>query len=293
MRRQLTAPRLHRGQEPLTAGSATRCAARLNLLGRPHLVDREGDETALQPLSLAVLAYLAAGGPRDRDHLAELFWHGSKNGLNSLSTTLNRIRAAVPGGLWVRGNSLVGTDLVSDVCDLRDAFERSDFETVTRLHEASFLGSLKLRRQSPEFEEWVLDTRTNLASMTEVTLLQRGRDLLDIGEYRAAAIAAEKAWEITMRDGFPSPDYFKVYHRILASASRPTSNVVRTMAKEFGIELELVEPMALGPNRSRTTRLITDFNRNPDAEQDIPQRFGVKRRATKPVAAYLQEAQVA
>ena len=82
---------------------------RLIAFGRPHIVrGDDGGEIALQPLPVAVLAYLAVGGPRDRDHLADLFWHGNKNGLNSLSTTLNRIRAELPGAVWMQGSTLVG-----------------------------------------------------------------------------------------------------------------------------------------------------------------------------------------
>ncbi|MGH1489176.1 MAG: AfsR/SARP family transcriptional regulator [Acidimicrobiales bacterium] len=220
---------------------------RLITFGRPHIAHGENEEVALQPLPLAVLAYLAMAGPRDRSHLAELFWPSSKSGLNSLSTTLNRIRAQVPGGVWVRGNNVVGIEMASDVQDLRAAFDRADFESVVQLYRAPFLGSLKLRRQSSEFEDWVLDSRTTLASMVELTLLQRGRDLFDTGQHRAAAEATEAAWDIAIRDGFPSPDYFETYHRIMASAARPGANDVRTMAAEFGIALQPVEPVALEP----------------------------------------------
>lgn len=221
---------------------------RLNALGRPHITRDGGVEVALQPLPVAVLTYLVVGGPRDRGHLADLFWPNNKNGLNSLSTTLNRIRADVPDGVWVSGNTLVGSDLASDVGDLHDAIDRSDFDSLLHLCGPPFLGGLKLRRQSAEFEEWVLETRTTIASMIELALLHRGRDLYDAGELRAAAVVAEQAWEMTIRDGFPSPDYFEAYHRILAAAGRPSANAVRSMADEFGIALLPVEAVAFESN---------------------------------------------
>lgn len=147
----------------------------------------------------------------------------------------------------MRGNTLIGTDLVSDVGDLREAIDRSDFASVAELYGAPFLGSLKLRRQSVEFEEWILETRATLASMVELAMLQQSRELHEAGEHRSAALAAEQAWEIAIRDGFPSPDYFETYHRILASAGSPTANGVRTMAEEFGIALAPVEPAKLEP----------------------------------------------
>ena len=216
---------------------------RLKTFGRPHVVDDLGAEVALQPLPVAVLVYLAIGGPRDRQHLADLFWHNSKNGLNSLSTTLNRIRSEVPNGVWVRGNTLVGTDLSSDVVDLRSAVDSSDYGKVADLYPAPFLGNLKLRRQSAEFEEWTLETRSALASTVELALIQQAVLLYDDGNYREAAVAAEAAWEISTRDGFPSPDYFDAYHRILASAARPSAAAVRAVASDFGVNLSAVAPV--------------------------------------------------
>jgi tetratricopeptide (TPR) repeat protein len=236
---------------------------RLNALGRAHIAGDDGEEVSLQPLAIAVLAYLAVEGPRDRDHLADLFWHNSKNALNSLSTTLNRIRAQVPDGVWVQGNSLVGTDLASDIGDLRDAIDRADVELVTQLYGAPFLGTLRLRGRSAEFDEWVLDQRTTMAAMVELALLQRGRELYDDGEYRAAASTVEDAWNVAVRDGFPSPDYFAVYHRILASAGRPSAKAVRSMADEFGIELPSVEPVSL-PSTAEDPSRIED---GPGAEE--------------------------
>lgn len=221
---------------------------RLKTFGRAHIALDGGEEVALQPLPVAVLAYLVVSGPRDRDHLADLFWHDSKNGLNSLSTTLNRIRDRVPGAVWVEGNALVGTDMASDIGELRDAIDRSDFESVTQLYTAPFLASLKLRRQSNEFEEWILDERATLAATVELALLQQGRKLYETGDYRAAAIAVEEAWDIAIRGGFPSPDYFDLYHRVLSSAASPKANAVRAMADEFGITLLPVEPIALESN---------------------------------------------
>lgn len=218
---------------------------RLKTFGRPHVVDDQGEEVALQPLPVTVLVYLAIGGPRDRQHLADLFWHNNKNRLNSLSTALNRIRADVPDGVWVRGNTLVGSDLPSDVTDLHSAIDASDFDSIARLCSAPFLGSLKLRRQSVEFEEWVLERRTELATTVELALIQHGAALHDVGEYRRAADAADAAWEIANRDGFPSPDYFGTYHRILTGAAHPSAQAVRSMADEFGVELATVAPVEI------------------------------------------------
>ena len=224
----------------------TPLAATLTTFGRPRVVSTAGDEIPLQPLPLALLTYLARGGPRDRDHLAELFWSNSKNGLNSLSTTLNRLREALPGVVWVEGNMLVGTDIASDVDDIHEAVECADVDSIVELYHAPFLGNLKLRRQSIEFEEWVLAERATLASTVEMALLQQASVLFEAGNVDVAADAVETAWEIAVRDGFPSPNCFEQYHRILASAGRSSVGAVRSMAEEFGIALAPVEPVAFG-----------------------------------------------
>jgi len=219
---------------------------RLNTFGRPRITVDDGSYIVLQPLPAALLCYLAAGGPRDRDHLADLFWHTNKNGLNSLSTTLNRIRADIPGGVWVQGNTLVGTDLPSDIRDLRDAIGRAELESAEALVDAPFLDGVKLRRPSLEFEEWVVETRATLAATAEAALLRRGRIHYDSGAYGPAADVAEQAWKIALRDGFPSPNCFDEYHQLLASDSRPSASAVRTMAHDFGIDLPPVKAIALG-----------------------------------------------
>lgn len=216
---------------------------KLTTLGRVHLSGRDGEEVALQPLPLALLTYLAVGGPRDREHLCDLFWPSGKNRLNSLSTTLNRIRAEVPDGVWAQGNTLVGIDVASDLVDLREAIDRSDFDAISTLYNAPFLENLRLRRQSAEFESWVLAERAALAAKVELALLDRGRKLYDSGDHHAAAQLVEEAWDITLRDGFPSPAHFEVYHQLLAAAARPSVHAVRSMAEEIGIELEPLRPM--------------------------------------------------
>lgn len=105
------------------------------------------------------------------------------------------------------------------------------------------VGLALFRGQSAEFENWVLAERSSLASMVEVVLLQQASQLFDSGNYLAAADTAERAWEIAIRDGFPSPDYVVLYHRILASGARPSARSVRVVAEEFSIDLRPVEPV--------------------------------------------------
>jgi len=206
----------------------------------------EGDrEVALQPLPLAVLVYLTIGGPKERTHLAELFWSQSSNSLNSLSSALNRIREAAPEALWTQGPGLVGSNLGSDVADLKAAAEVQDFVEVERLYSAPFLGGLRLRKFSIEFEEWMLESRASIAATVELNLLRRARSLLEAERHAACGEVAEKAWGIVNNDGVLSPDLFSAYHQMLAMAGNPAAQAVRATAAEFGIELQTIEPVAL------------------------------------------------
>ncbi len=47
---------------------------------------------------LLVLCYLTVEGPKPRRFLAEFFWPGTADPLNTLSVTLGRLRRACPGG---------------------------------------------------------------------------------------------------------------------------------------------------------------------------------------------------
>lgn len=219
----------------------------LRVLGRPRLTDG-AEEVALQPLPGALLAYLAIGGPRRRAHLAELFWPRSANPLNTLSTTLNRIRTKIPDAIWTIEPDEVGSDLPTDVCRLRAAVEDDDVASVSEIYCAPFLDGFALRRMSVEFEEWILEQRTALATLVELSLLREGHRLETSGDHLGAGRIAAKAWGVATNAGFPSPDHIAAYHRLLGAGGQPTAAAVRLVAEEFGIALDPVAPVDL-PSR--------------------------------------------
>lgn len=219
---------------------------KLATLGQSGIVTPDG-RIELQPLPMALLAYLAIGGPKDRTHLADLFWQHSGNALNSLSTTLSRIRNEAPGAFWIRGTTLVGSDLETDVSALHEAARNGSLDEIRQLYRAPFLSDLKLRKYSVEFEEWMLDQRSSVAAVVELSLLQRSRELFEGGMLADAADLAEEAWETVSRDGNPSPDYLPGYHRVLAEAGRALASRVRQEAADFGIVLAPIEPARPAP----------------------------------------------
>ena len=68
---------------------------RLLTLGGLSLQDTSFRRT--KPLLL--LAYLALEGPQERRYLAELFWPGESDPMNSLSAALTKLRKGVEGAV--------------------------------------------------------------------------------------------------------------------------------------------------------------------------------------------------
>lgn len=75
-----------------------------------------------RPKPLLLLAYLALEGPRDRRHLAELFWPEAADPLNSLSAALKQLRHAAPGS--VEGDTTQVRTLAA--CDARTFLELAE-----------------------------------------------------------------------------------------------------------------------------------------------------------------------
>ena len=210
----------------------------LRSLGNPGIIADDGTELSLQNLPLAVLLYLAIGGPRDRRHLAEVFWCGNASALNSLSTTLSRIRARAPTAVEAVDASVVSCTLKTDIDSLRAASEARDGERVCQLYAGAFLNRLRLRNMSLEFEDWLLDTRASAASLAETATLHVSRGHFASGDIALAAEGAAWAWEVINRDGLVTPDFIPGYHRMLAAVGHPLTGAVSRAAAEFGVELD-------------------------------------------------------
>lgn len=67
---------------------------------------------------LLLLTYLVLEGPRSRRYLAELFWPGASDGLNSLSVALNQLRTA---GVWIEGEEVLRAEVACDAIALQSA----------------------------------------------------------------------------------------------------------------------------------------------------------------------------
>lgn len=219
----------------------------------------ETNQKALSGLSLAVLAYLSVGGPRERRHLAALFWKSGPQGLNSLSTTLSRIRAAAPGSIEAVSSTVIASTVATDADELLVAADSGDVDRLRSLYTGPFLGQLSLRRPSVEFEDWVLERRATFAATVESAVLKHCDILIRNGDLAQAADWAAWSWEIIGHDGLISPQLVPQYVHILNGATHPLLQLVRSEAEDLGVELDElpVAISALPPHQSASTRLET------------------------------------
>ncbi|PZA05977.1 MULTISPECIES: tetratricopeptide repeat protein [unclassified Meiothermus] len=108
---------------------------------------------------LLLLTYLLLEGPRSRRHLAELFWPGASDGLNSLSVALTQLRAA---GVRVEGEEVLRAEAACDALLLQSALERGELAEARRLYRGRFLEGAD-DGLPVELEEWVWSRREALA----------------------------------------------------------------------------------------------------------------------------------
>ncbi|RIH83415.1 Tetratricopeptide repeat protein [Meiothermus luteus] len=107
---------------------------------------------------LLLVAYLAIEGPQPRRRLAEMFWPGAQDGLNSLSVALNQLR---PLGL-VEGGEVLRAQVSTDLEALYRAVRLGDLGEVRRLYQGAFLEGVELPL-GEELGEWVWDLREKVA----------------------------------------------------------------------------------------------------------------------------------
>src|SRR5690606_25440758 len=137
-------------------------------LGGLELSVPSKDKPLRRPKPLLLLAYLAIEGPKERHHLAELFWPDAQRPLDSLRVALSQLRMAAPGVLHEVSSpgagATVATEVDCDAVDLLGALDASDSVQARELYAGEFLAGFYLKEMGAELEEWVLATREHLAS---------------------------------------------------------------------------------------------------------------------------------
>jgi DNA-binding SARP family transcriptional activator/TolB-like protein len=138
----------------------------------PGTIRKEGAELAglaAQRQKYALLVYLALEGRARRDKLLALFWpdRDSDKARHSLSQTLYSLRHELQAecvrmvGDTVEASSNV---CVIDAAQLQEAAQNEAWHQVVEMYNGPFLDGFYLT-DAPEFNEWVIHTRNNLAQI--------------------------------------------------------------------------------------------------------------------------------
>ena len=190
-----------------------------------------------QAKPLLLLAYLALEGPKERRHLAELFWQDAADALNSLSKALYRLRQAAPGVIEA-DNARVWAEVQTDALMMLAALEHDELEKGITLYGGAFLEGLMLPDWGAEVEEWVYSTREFLARRVQEAHLQLGERQAAEGMFKEAARHAEAALKLPGAAGL-EPEMLERAYLLLVAGESALAPEVRREAEGFGIALRL------------------------------------------------------
>jgi TolB-like protein/DNA-binding SARP family transcriptional activator/tetratricopeptide (TPR) repeat protein len=184
---------------------------RFRMLGGLSLTAADGREVRsllAQPRRLALLAYLAAGTPRDfqrRDSLVALFWPevDQKHARAALREALHVLRGAVGQGIVTRrGDEEIGLDFGlfwNDVAAFDRAVAAAEWGEALELYRGDLLEGFFIS-EAPEFERWLETDRARLkdaACRSAHALIERSEAS---GDFAAAASWARRAAGLTPFD---------------------------------------------------------------------------------------------
>lgn len=187
-----------------------------------------------KPLLLA--AYLSVEGSRPRRYLAELFWPGASDAMNSLSVALSQLRRGVEGAVEA-DESRAWSHLECDAILLRATFAAGRMDVVDELYGGPFLEGVDLEL-GEELEEWLYGTRESLASVAREALLRIAESKAGLGRFEEAAKLAERAYYLPGA-AEAEPEELVRFHVLLAAGKSPVLAELRRTAQSYGIDLQL------------------------------------------------------
>ena len=204
---------------------------RLKTLGTLEL---EGSSFC-RTLPLMLLSYLSLEGPKDRRHIAKLFWPSASDSLNCLSVTLSRLRRSAAGAMG-SDDTRVWVCIPSDAQQVINAFETGKLAEGLALYQGCFLDGFYLRTESPEFEEWVYHSREFLAYSARNALLELANQKAGYGHFKEASKLAEEAYFLPGAPA-PEPSTLESLHRLLVAGGSFQAFKVRKEASSYGLNL--------------------------------------------------------
>lgn len=204
--------------------------------------------------SLLLLAYLAVEGPRERQHLRELFWPDATDAALSLRVVVAQIRALSHEALSDDGSRL-SLGLSSDIDDLQLAFREAP-ERVAAIYTGAFLEDIALTDWGAELENWVLDTRELVAAQVRTNLIHVAEMLCEQGEMQQSIKLTRRAWRLPGARPLDTDELQRLYALSLSAGSE-LSGVLRQEAQEHGLELHSalsLKPVQASPEADLPSR---------------------------------------
>lgn len=217
----------------------------LRTLGRFNLDG--GNFRRAKPLLLAT--YLTLEGAKSRRYLAEIFWPGASDALNSLSVALSQLRRGAPGSVEA-DEARAWSLLRCDAFELRSAFSSGDLERAADIYEGPFLEGLDLEL-GEELEEWLYSVREALAGTAREALVRQGELKAGQGRFDQAGELAERAYSLPGAAPL-EPEELIRFQVLLAAAKSPLLAQLRREAEAFDIALRLTPEEA----RARLGQLL-------------------------------------
>ncbi len=207
---------------------------------------------------LLLLAYLALNGPQPKRWLAELFWSEAENPMNSLATALSQLRRAEPG-VTQSSETHAWAVVDCDALELRTASNNGQLEQVIELYAGSFVPALDLELGT-ELQEWLYQSREELAARVRLALLQLAERHALQGRFAEAGQLAVRAYQLP---GAPAlePELIPRLHVLLQAANHVLGATLAEEARSLGLQLELSFEEARGRLRQRLIGRVLELER--------------------------------
>ena len=225
---------------------------------------------------LLLLTYLALEGEKERRHLAELFWMGAADPLNSLSKAINQLNREAPG--VVAADKLhVQAAVDTDAVQLLTALNQGGLLEALELYRGPFLKGVYLKDWSAELEEWIYGTREFLASRVQkahITLAERDAAT---GDFEGAARRTETAYLLPGTQE-PEPGTLERIYTLMVAGGNTRAGDVAAAAESFGQPPSLTQEQARAQLAQPVSPEITTTHNLPAQPTTFIGRAEEKRR---------------
>jgi tetratricopeptide (TPR) repeat protein len=193
----------------------------------------------LKPLSVAV--YLLIEGPTLRRDLADFFWVGANDPMNSLAVAIGHLRRL---GLADGDERLAWANpgVLCDAVEIDHAIKMGRWQEAVRLYNGDFLSGNALQEVSSDLEDWAERIRQTFASQLRRLMLNHANRLAEQGNFIDAAEVAARAFQLSKQT--IEPDILPALHMVLMAGNHQAAFDVQKEALELGLKFQLNSDLA-------------------------------------------------